>query len=526
MNNPLFLEIKKRFETNDLVGAEILCLKVYEQDKKNIHAIKNLALAYLLQKKFHPALIMYLEAFKIDNQDSDVCSNLAYLYKEAEDFKISIEYAEFSISSNPDNALPYKLLGEIFLKLRDFNKAKEYLELSLKKSEGKRHLVPFIQELNNRYIETLSALNENDKALDAIKKTIKSFSIVDPDILTYQIRFFPTSTSEEHIDEAEEIFKKFSMTNDDKLLRQAASYASALAHYYQYKNDLSKSEDYFLKMNKIINKVQDFRPLEAQKNIKNIIRSFNNLPSLNLSEDFGKEMIFIVGMPRSGTTLLESIVANPDIVSTGGELGSFKNMIQFEVTTFAKGDDKKIISYLNQYMQKMKFLLKEKKFLIDKLPFNIFLIGFIIKLLPGAKIILMNREPWANAISLFKEIYIDKHFYSTKFFNIAMQTANFNFCRNYWFERFKNHPNILELDYDALVKNNETLTPKIYEFLGINHKLNLETRKKFYSNTSSFSQVKKDIGKTNAPIKMFDGFKEQFFIDIEDQSKYWLNTSI
>ena len=126
-------------------------------------------------------------------------------------------------------------------------------------------------------------------------------------------------------------------------------------------------------------------------------------------------MIFIVGMPRSGTTLLESIVANADIVETGGELGSFKNMVQFEVTTFAKGDEKQIISYLNKYMQKMKFLLKEKKFLIDKLPFNIFLIGFIIKLLPGAKIILMNREPWANAISLFKEIYIDSIFTALSF---------------------------------------------------------------------------------------------------------------
>ena len=87
-----------------------------------------------------------------------------------------------------------------------------------------------------------------------------------------------------------------------------------------------------------------------------------------------------------------SIVANPDIVQTGGELGSFKNMVQFDITTFAKGDKTQIVSYLNKYMQKMKFLLKEKKFLVDKLPFNIFLIGFIIKLLPGAKIILMNRS--------------------------------------------------------------------------------------------------------------------------------------
>ena len=526
MNNPLFLEIKKRFETNDLVGAEILCLKVYEQDKKNIHAIKNLALAYLLQKKFHPALIMYLEAFKIDNQDSDVCSNLAYLYKEAEDYKIAIEYAEFSIASNPDNALPYKLLGEIFLKLRNFNKSKEYLELGLKKSEGKRHLIPFIQELNNRYIEVLSALNENDKALGAIKKTIKSFSIVDPDVLTYQIRFFPSSTSEEHINEAEEIFDKYSKSKDNKLLRLAAGYSSALAHHYQYKGDLPKSEKFFVKMNEVISSVQDYRPLETQKNIKNIIKSFNNLPLLNVSEDFGKEMIFIVGMPRSGTTLLESIVANPDIVQTGGELGSFKNMVQFDITTFAKGDKTQIVSYLNKYMQKMKFLLNEKKFLVDKLPFNIFLIGFIIKLLPGAKIILMNREPWANAISIYKEIYIDKHFYSTKFFNIAMQIANFNFCKNFWLKEFENHPNILELDYDTLVKNNETLNPKIYEFLGIDHKLNLETRKKFYSNTSSFSQVKKDIGKTNSPIKMFNSYKNQFFKDLEDQSKYWQNTSV
>ena len=46
--------------------------------------------------------------------------------------------------------------------------------------------------------------------------------------------------------------------------------------------------------------------------IKNILNSFNNLPKIDLDKSFGKEMIFIVGMPRSGTTLVESIVANPE----------------------------------------------------------------------------------------------------------------------------------------------------------------------------------------------------------------------
>lgn len=524
MNNPLFLEIKKRFETNDLVGAEILCLKVYEQDKKNIHAVKNLALAYLLQKKFHPALTMYLEAFKIDSKDSDICSNLSYLYKEAEDYKLAIEYSELSISFNVDNALPYKLLGEIFLKLRQFEKAKEYLELSIKKSQGKRHLIPFIQELNNRYIETLSALNDNDGAADAIKNNIKSFSILDPDILTYQIRFYPSSTSQNHINEAEEIYHNYSKSNDIHLLRLAAHYASALAHHYQHKKEAAKSESYFIQMNEIINKFQDYKPLETQKMIKNILNSFNNLPKIDLDKSFGKEMVFIVGMPRSGTTLVESIVANPDSVATGGELGSFKNLIQFEITTFANGNSQKIVNYLHLYLEKMKFIRNDKEFLIDKLPFNIFLIGFIIKLLPAAKIILVNRDPWANAISLFKEVYIDRHFYSSKFFNIAMQIANFNYCKKYWLDKFENSKNIFEIDYDDLVKSTDTYAPKIYDFLGINHKLNLETRKNFYSNTSSFSQVKKDIGKASSTTKMFEEYKDQFLKDIEDQSKYWLNT--
>ena len=527
MNNRLFNEIKHRFEQNDLIGAEILCLKVYEQDKKNIHAVKNLALAYLLQKKFHPALIMYQEAFKLNNQDSDVSSNLAYLYKEAEDFKLAIEYCDLSINSNPNNALPYKLLGEIYLKLRKFGQSKKFLEEALDKSLGQRHLIPFIQELNYRYIEVLGALNDKDNSIKMINKSLKNSKFIDPDILAHQVRSYPEETNHDYIDEATKLHENFIKSNDKNILRLAAGYASALAHHYQNKNDLTKSENYFISMNKIIDKLRDYRPLEIQKTIKNIIKSYNNLPIPKLESNFGAEMIFIVGMPRSGTTLLESIVADPDYIQTGGELGSFKNLIQFEITTFSKGNVEKIQAYLNHYINKMRFILGDKKFLVDKLPFNIFLIGFIRKYLPAAKILIINRDPWDNAKSIYKELYIDSHFYSSKFFNIAMQLSNFTFAKNYWQNVLKkDENNIFELDYQSLVKNPLDNSKNIYEFLKIDHELDLENRKRFYSNTSSFSQVKRDINLTSGKYEIFSNFKDQFLIDLKDQSKYWENTKI
>ena len=362
------------------------------------------------------------------------------------------------------------------------------------------------------------------KSLEVISNSITSFSSIDPDMLTYQIRSYPQKTNLNHIKQAEEIFSSYTKSNDHNALRFAASYAGALAYHYENINEITKSEDYFLKMNGLIDRVRDYKPLQTQKVIKDIIKSFNSSPEINLDKNYGNEMIFIVGMPRSGTTLMESIVADVPDIHTGGELGSFKNLIQFEITTFSKNNPEQIKSFLQKYLDKMNFIKKDKKFLIDKLPFNAFLIGFILKYLPGAKVILVNRNPWDIAKSVFKTVYFDKHYYSTKFFNIAMQIANFNFIKNYWLMRFDKNENIFEISYEDLVLDPIKKSTEIYRFLKINHSLDLENRKKFYSNTSSYSQVKQDIGKSDTKIDMFGRFKEQFYKDLHSQGEYWRNT--
>ena len=103
-----------------------------------------------------------------------------------------------------------------------------------------------------------------------------------------------------------------------------------LAKYYDYKKDKENSEKYFIKGNEEILKIQRYYPLNHQKNIIKIKELFNNgFYNNHLSKnDLGEGIIFIVGMPRSGTTLLESILGTNENVISGGEQISCMNYLQ------------------------------------------------------------------------------------------------------------------------------------------------------------------------------------------------------
>ena len=71
--------------------------------------------------------------------------------------------------------------------------------------------------------------------------------------------------------------------------------------------------------------------------------------------------------------------------------------------------------------------------------------------------------------------------------------------------------------------NPKSLSDEIYKFLQIDHQIDFEARKGFYSSTASFGQVKDDISKKSVGKSVFSSHKDQFFKDLENQSKYWEN---
>ena len=518
MNNQQQNELKKRFEIGDLIGAERICLELYEKNQNNLHAIKNLALVYMLQGKIFESVALYEKGYKIQPIDFDILINLAVNYSKLEDYDKAFDYIDkaLNIEIRPH---AYKLKAEIFLKLRQFEQADLYIDKALEAINSNSNNIQqaLIDETIYRKLEILNTAKSKLELKNYLKKN--PTYILNPNIFLFVSRSIPEVITNQNIIDINEALKKVSNSNLDSIIRYEATYIFALANYFSYIQDYEQSEQYFLRGNKIAEQLKNFIPFEMQKFIQNLKEAYNKIPKLEFDKEKGKELIFIVGMPRSGTTLLESIIANSDDVFPAGELASFKHLIQFEITTYSKNNYEKIDEYTDGYLSKINFIKGNKKFIIDKLPFNAFLIGFIRKILPGAKIVIMERDPWDTAISIFQQNYLDKHYYSTSFFKIALQTANYYHIRDYWLSL--DNKNTLKLRYEDLVSDPQRLSREIYEFCGIQHTLNLEKRKEFYSNTASYDQVKRDINTKSVKKDMFLAYKEQFLQDLDEQAEYW-----
>lgn len=173
--------------------------------------------------------------------------------------------------------------------------------------------------------------------------------------------------------------------------------------------------------------------------------------------------IFILGMPRSGTTLTEQIVSSHSDVAGAGEIATL-----FEaVTNFAwkanKSPEQTFQEIRTHYANKLAKYPGAKR-VTDKTPFNFHWIGFLLNALPEAKIIHTVRQPEAVCWSIFRQ-----SFQSTLMeFSCGMQEIT-NYYRQYkdlmefWHENYPGR--IYDLDYQKLTENQEAETRRLFEYL-------------------------------------------------------------
>lgn len=187
--------------------------------------------------------------------------------------------------------------------------------------------------------------------------------------------------------------------------------------------------------------------------------------------------LFIVGMPRTGTTLLDRILGNhPDVVSAG-ERNDFDAALSEVSDHFYKGGLKEsdwrklegvdFAAVGEMYLQRLAPLVAGHPFFIDKNPQNFFNIGLILRALPQARILCLKRDPMDACFSNFKELFEGGAYsFSYAFEDLAAHQHGFTALLQHW--QIRAPDSIQVVDYEALVNDSSNTLGAVLEFCRLN----------------------------------------------------------
>jgi|TARA_B100000315_G_scaffold260385_1_gene321333 tetratricopeptide (TPR) repeat protein len=193
------------------------------------------------------------------------------------------------------------------------------------------------------------------------------------------------------------------------------------------------------------------------------------------ADDSAKTPIFIVGLPRTGTTLTERIVSSHSQVESIGEtlflqmvlrresaVHSVENMNPAIVEAVAR-KDMGIIA--KGYLDAVSYRLGEKPMFIDKLPFNFLFLGFIAKAYPRARIIHLGRNPIDACFSMYKQVFTWAYKFSYSLEGLGRYYVAYDRMRNHWRKLLGDR--MIEVEYESLVANQEAETRILLDKLGL-----------------------------------------------------------
>lgn len=444
------------FHDNDRSEAASKCYqKALELQPDYLPVLNNYGNLLLDCNFFEEAISSYQKALKVNPNFAEAHNNLGKALSALRREKEAQLHFEQAINLRPDFAAAYNNLGNIYKDRGQFQQAaahyRKAISINPQLTELFRHLT-FIQSTH----------------LEEEVQQIKNLWCEDLQETQKMHLAFALGKILDDRGENSEAFTFFMKAN--ALKRQSFEY------------DSNRDRELFQKIKKI------FQPA-LFKRYRNVARPDN-------------KAIFILGMPRSGTSLVEQILSSHPRIFGAGELfylNKFAGNLVYDEQNHSFPDYLNLIDeaglrdIATAYLKSLEDHAPHADFITDKMPHNFIFIGLIQLLFPNARIIHCVRDPMAIGLSIFKHFFVSKHNYAYSLEEIGLHYRYYQDLMLYWKGLFGDK--IYDIQYEKLIHNQEVESKKLISYLGLewdSQCLSFYQTKRIVK-TASATQVRKPI---------------------------------
>ena len=471
--------------------------RALEINPKNIHVIHNLGYGLIQVGKHEEAKKLFYKIIEIKPTYVEAYYNLGNIYKYLGNSLEAEKYYKKAIELEPNSPKAYNNFGNILKDLGKTNEAIQSYERSIK--------------LNPKYVYAYYNLGNAYKESGQLAKAKASYENalkINPSNL--EILFIKLELSKENInvilkEKIEEAIKNLSLSN-----RDLAFGNFILSRYERQKREYEKEFNYLIAAQSYLykwgSKIKYDEGVNYWINRIPVNKELGILRKTKKNNEI--KPIFIVGVPRCGSTLIEKIIASGKVNVPIGEETQVISLAAEKVIQEDKSFSLELENLEEEIMikYKEKGLLKDKNIFTDKSLDNFFFIGLIKEIFPNSKIINCKRNPVASIMSILQNNLAEiswahniEHIF--KYFDIYFNKINY----------FKNlYPDLIyELELEKFVANPELESQRLMKYCELpwdKRCLEFYKRKDFISKTASNVQIRKAIYQD--PADKYQVYKE------------------
>jgi tetratricopeptide (TPR) repeat protein len=466
------------------LAEALLCYRRVLQLAPNVaETHSNLSKVLLELHRNDEALASGRDAVKLNPRLAEAHANLGNALFDADQVSEAVDSYHSALAINPAFPEVHNSLGNAERSLRNFDRAMAHYRRALE-------LMPAYAEVHNNLGVTLRLSGQTAQAEASCRRALE----LEPALMAARAALGEMAADRGEFERAEQLLRsvvaqapdnveawiglgrlrKMTAADTDwlqpvlKLLdrprrpRERISLHYALGKYFDDTGDFERAFSYYRQANEITRGHAPAHDRQrAREATDHLIRRFDRdrVSTLSRSGDASRRPVFIVGMPRSGTSLAEQIVASHRCVFGAGELTYWERAA--DVT-----DADKLSELANSYLQLLNRLSPEADRVVDKMPANFMSLGAIHAALPNARIIHMQRQPVDTCLSIYFQDFGADISYANDLDDLANFYREYLRLMRHWRETLGAEL-LLDVPYEALVGEQEKWSRRMIEFIGL-----------------------------------------------------------